>query len=348
MVLLVSVLAENWLQVRRSLLRGGRPPPGTSGSRTALPESVLAGLGGRLLRIDWAAQRITHHLPLPSPAGSCWSDDDRTLWVASGRGSSLCVVTPHTGRERGRVTLPGFHDLHSVTRLDSRLLVSSAGTDAVFELDLEGRLTREWWGTEHGLSATPTGSERVLDPSADHRGAAYPSLGRAVHPNGAVALADGRWRVTSFHQGAVLDVHPNGRWTRWATGLDHPHGLHRLPDGAMPGACWGIADTLRGRVLGLDGDGRIVGVLADGLQWVQDATWSPEGLVVLDDLHVSPGMRPEVGNCVLTPATGVRCVLPASWRLVSVSVLTDAQADATAGWPSYPQAAAQRWSVAPV
>ena len=347
MVLLVSVLAENWLQVRRALLRGGRPPPGTVGSRTALPQGVLSNLQGRLLRVDWSSRRITHHLPLPSPAGVCWAPDDRRLWVASGRGAALCVLDTVSWKEGDRIRHPGFHDLHSVTRLEDRLLVSSAGTDAVFEFDLDGSPTRAWWATAHGLDRTPTGAIRRLDPGSDHRSAAYASLDRTVHPNGAIALANGHWRVTSFHQGAVLDVQPDGRWRRWATDLDHPHRLKPLPAAAVKGASWLVSDTLRGRVLALDDAGKTVAALATGLRWVQDAAWTREGLVVLDNLYVGPGMRPERGNCILHAPTGVRCALPANWRPVAITALSESQAAATESWPRYPDPGVQRWTVDP-
>ncbi|GEM_PF-616259 len=347
MVLLVSVLAENWLQVRRSLLRGGRPPVGTQGSHLALPSTVLQGMGGRLLLVDWDQRRVTHHLPLATPASLCWSPDNRRLFVASGRGARLHVLDSATWHAAESITHPGFHDLHTVTRRGERLLVTAAGTDAVFELDLQGRQTRAWWATRHGLDRTASGEHRSVDPSADHRRAAYPSLHRTVHPNGAVALDDGHWRVTSFHRGAVLDVAPDGSWTPWCEGLDHPHRLRPMPAGAVPGASWLISDTLRGRVLALDRSGRAVAELATGLRWVQDACWSPGGLMVLDDLHVAPGTRPASGNCVLQPATGVRCGLPASWRLVSLEVLDPEQAAACRRWPELPAEAAQRWSVDP-
>lgn len=344
MFLLVSVLAENWLQIRRTLLQGGRPPSGTVGSRTALPPEVLAGMGGRLLLLDWDAGRITHHWPCASPVDVSWAPDEPRLWVASGRAGVITELDSRTWTVTRTISHPGFHDLHTITRHGERLLVSAAGTDAVFSLDLDGGLHRGWWGTSHGLDRTPAGGQRFVDPSADHRGAAYPSLARAIHPNGALGLANGHWRVTSFHLGGVLDVAPDGDWSLWASGLDHPHGLTRLPPGAVPGAAWLIADTLRGRVVALSADGAAAGTLAAGLRWVQDATWTPQGLVVVDALHVGPGRRPTQGNCVLAPDTGVRCTLPASWRPVSVRPLTPAQAQACQRWPAFPSDGPQRWS----
>jgi hypothetical protein len=342
--LLVSVLAENWLQIRKTLRRGGAPPPGTVGSRSALSLSVVEKMRGRLLLVDWAERRITHHLPLPTPAGTCWSADDRILWVVSGRGETILGIDSRTWETQVSASHPGFHDLHSVTRLGNDLLITSAGTDAVFQVDLEGRLTRSWWAGQFDLTQTPSGRQRVLKVEDDHRGRLYPSLHRAVHPNGAVALDNGHWLVTCFHLGAVLDVHPDGHWSIWAKGFDHPHSLRPLTMREHPEARWLISDTLRGRVLALNEFGRTIAVLARDLRWVQDATWSSRGLIVLDNLHVGQGLRPKHGNCILQPAIGTRCELPANWRPVSVRVLSPNQVAACRRWEVFPATAHQNWT----
>lgn len=337
MIVLLTVVMENFLEFRRSQLRAGRPPPGRLGSRLPWDEAVVARMGGRLLVVDWDAQRVLAEHPLPSPGGLCWPHPAGPLWVGSVTEDRVVQLALEPGGPRlARLEHPAFNDLHSLHADGDGVLLTSTGVDAVLRLDSQGALSWSWWAADHGHTTGADGAPVAVDPQAPHRGRRVPTLRRALHLNGALREG-GRVLVTAFHPGVIAEIAPQtGAWRVLRAGLDHPHGLARVaPEQA---AAWGlpaephwlVGDTGRGALRVLGGptweDRRVLG----GLRWIQDLALGPGGRVlVVDDLHV---LRRDGDNRLLEldPRSGAvlaAMAWPPDWRLFGVYPLDAARAD---------------------
>lgn len=334
MIVLVTVVLENFRAVRRAVRRHGRPPPGALGSPGTVPADLIAQMGGRLLAVDWERGEVVREWRLPTPAGLCWPRADGPLFVASAYEDALLTVTPEDG-EVARWSLPSMSDLHSVVPDGDGFLLTSSGVDAVLRIDAHGRLDAAWWATAHGWNTAASGQHRQLDIHADHRGSRPPTLHRVLHPTMARRI-DGRVVVVSFHKGWVarVDLH-TGACTVLRGGLDHPHGLTVIPPDvcqrwglSVDGPVWMVCDTGRGCVRLMHGPHLEDCRVFSGLRWVQDACVTPDGqLFVLDGLHFGRG-RGGHDLVELDPHTGAArktVSWSADWRLFGLLPLDAAR-----------------------
>jgi len=148
----------------------------------------------------------------------------------------------------------------------TRLLVASAGFDAVFEFDTTtGEAVWEWFAWEHGFDRSKLGhyvvrsaarcrtlaamGHEVLlvdDPEKYEFG--IPTRQKPAHLNSAGYDSDGRILVTLFHQGAGYVVErQTGEARQVISGLINPHKLSRRKRGG-----YFISDTRRGKLIFLD------------------------------------------------------------------------------------------------
>lgn len=335
---LVTVVMENFVEVRAALQAAGRPPPGRIGAPDPVPEALVGQMGGRLLAVDLSRGVVLGERPLPTPSGLCWPDPAGPIWVASMWGDTLLAVDPETGRPLRAVSHPAFNDLHTVVPSGGGLLVTCSGVDAVVELHPDEGPERAWVGWAPPWP-TPIPSPERADPQADHRGRRYATLARALHLNSALPWGDGAL-VSSFHTGELLALgRDDGAVTRLRAGLDHPHALTLAgEDGGLPSGSLVLCESPRGAVRALRADDLSDHTtLSPGLRWVQAACPSGRGtLLLLDNPHFGAGRRgagpPQIVE--LDPSTGrgtTRLTLPAGWRLFSITPLTDAQTSRI-GW----------------
>jgi len=147
-----------------------------------------------------------------------------------------------------------------------RLLVGSAGFDAVFEFDTaSGELVWEWFAWDHGFDRSKLGHHVVRsiatcnmlkamghevllvdDPAKYEFG--IPTRQKPAHLNSACYDSDERILVTLFHQGAGYVVDRNtGEAQEVVSGLIVPHKLSRRKKGG-----YFISDTRRGKLIFLD------------------------------------------------------------------------------------------------
>lgn len=147
-----------------------------------------------------------------------------------------------------------------------KLLVGSAGFDAVFEFDTAtGEVVWEWFAWDHGFDRSKLGHYVVRSAAACrtlatmghevrlvHDPEKYkfgiPTREKPAHLNSACYDSDGRILVTLFHQGAGYVVDRNtGEAQEIISGLVVPHKLSRRKSGG-----YFISDTRRGKLIFLD------------------------------------------------------------------------------------------------
>lgn len=320
MRLLVALECENFPAQRAALRAPGRPEGERLGSPVVPPLEMLEGAGGAVLLVDTARPAVLTRLDLPMPSGLAWPDPEGPLWVACQHVAELTAIEPETGAVARRVRHPAFNDLHRlIPRPGGGLIVASSGSDAVIAFDDQSAEVWAWW-------ASPP-----IDPLRWRAREAIPTLSRIAHPVSLVALGPRAALVSSFHDGAILEIGPERPTRVRLEGLRQPHGLCRGAEGYF------VADTGRGRVLRLDEDLRVVEVLAEGLRWVNDLAPAPEGGVFLVENRdyrgaSPPGGGPRVLELDAQGRERWRLELDPDWRLAAVLPLDEARARRL-GWP---------------
>ena len=191
-----------------------------------------------------------------------------------------------------------------------RLLVGSAGFDAVFEFDTaSGEVVWQWFAWDHGFDRSKLGhyvvrsaarcktlaamGHEVLlvdDPAKYEFG--IPTRQKPAHLNSACYDSDGRILITLFHQGAGYVVDRNtGEAQEVISGLSNPHKLSRRKRGG-----YFISDTRRGKLIFINENYRRVSEIAlagtPGIarspqlsEYLQNTTELREDLFACIDIH---------------------------------------------------------------
>lgn len=193
-----------------------------------------------------------------------------------------------------------------------KLLVGSAGFDAVFEFDTaSGEVVWQWFAWDHGFDRSKLGHYLVRSAARCRRLAAaghkvilvddpekyefgIPTRQKPAHLNSACYGSNGRILVTLFHQGAGYIVNrATGEAQEVISGLINPHKLSRQRRGGFF-----ISDTRRGRLIFVDGNYRPVREIAlagtPGIQrspqlseYLQNTTELRDDLFACIDIHRS-------------------------------------------------------------
>jgi hypothetical protein len=298
-----SMLKEHWAQARE---------------HTQCPLTVLGShykpqedQGGLLCLLDEMGY-IQRSVELPMPAGMAFSDNG--VFVASLEAiheltPDLSIVQPNV------VSSPAFNLLHSLSRTTRGYLVASTGLDAILEFTRDGQLLWSWWATEHGFVQTPTGEQRILDLTADHRGIKYGTLAQTTHVNSAVEVPGNLVLASLFHQGMVIAIdRESGAWHPVLEGLDHPHSLRVLTEDYFT-----VADTGRGRALLVhlkDGRGKIEVEVGASTTWLQDCYYDyrHDRWILVDGKHSRIILRSGTAG----ERTQIQFDLDPEWRLYEV------------------------------
>jgi hypothetical protein len=244
---------------------------------------------GCLAVFDWATKRPAWESSwgnmVYTPSGFCVDGD--VMYLSDLEGSSVFEVDLHRepGRLLRRITHPYMNDLHGLTRTRRGLLLASAGTDVVLEIDLDGRLLYEWWAAEHGYEYAPTGHRRPSGRGREHRDRYYHTRIQTTHLNGArfVDHDERLMLVVLFHQGQIVrvdrDAPPGTRPEVLVDGLARPHALTRIESG------WLVASSAAAELVILDEDFAVTGRHAPvGAGWLQDVTVLSDGHVLVNDV----------------------------------------------------------------
>jgi hypothetical protein len=251
----------------------------TSAEQIQCPLSVLGSyekpeedLGGLLCFIEDMG-RSQKTVELKMAAGMVASD--RGIYVTAFNSvhevdADLGIVHQHV------VSSPLFNALHSISRTRRGFVVASTGLDLLLEFSRDGEILWSWWATDHGFESTPTGRRRELDKSADHRTIKYGTLNQTTHLNSAAELPDGRFLASLFHQGMVIVIDRESRdWQPVLEGLDHPHAVRVLDDSHDKSGSYNftVADTVHGRALLANINGRVEAEIDAGTSWLQDCRY---------------------------------------------------------------------------
>ena len=187
--------------------------------------------------------------------------------IALAGANYLQLIDMDTGEARSCQN-PWMSQSHTVefSADGKKLLVGSAGFDAVFEFDTtSGEVVWQWFAWDHGFDRSKLGhyvvrsaarcralaamGHEVLlvdDPAKYEFG--IPTRQKPAHLNGACYDSDGKILVTFFHQGAGYVVDRNtGEAQEVISGLSNPHKLSRRKRGG-----YFISDTRRGKLIFLD------------------------------------------------------------------------------------------------
>jgi hypothetical protein len=243
-----------------------RPNAAVFGREAARPyvPGIVAAFSLAHDRFDW------------SLAQSKWAFSVIEPYGVDACGSKMALATAHSVRlidmdtDEARVCHnPWLNQGHTVefSPDGKKLLVGSAGFDAVFEFDTaSGEVIWEWFAWDHGFDRSKLGhyvvrsaarfrtlgamGHEVLlvdDPAKYEFG--IPTRQKPAHLNSAGYDSDGKILVTLFHHGAgyVVDRY-TGEARQVISGLINPHKLSRRKRGG-----YFISDTRRGKLIFLDG-----------------------------------------------------------------------------------------------
>lgn len=214
-------------------------------------------------RFDWSLVESKWAFSVVEPYGVDASGKNMALAGAN----YLRLIDMDTGEARSCQN-PWLSQSHTVefSADGKKLLVGSAGFDAVFEIDTaSGEVVWQWFAWDHGFDRSKLGhyvvrsvaryetlaamGHEVLlvdDPEKYKFGIA--TRQKPAHLNSACYDSDGRILVTLFHQGAgyVVD-RSTGEAQEVISGLSNPHKLSRRKRGG-----YFISDTRRGKLIFLD------------------------------------------------------------------------------------------------
>jgi hypothetical protein len=260
-------------------------------------------------RLDWNLAESKWAFSAVEPYGlAAWGDK-----MALATANCVRLINMDTGKARSCQN-PWLNQGHTVefSADGKRLLVGSAGFDAVFEFDTEsGDVVWEWFAWDHGFDRSKLGhyvvrsaarrrplaalGHEVLlvdDPAKYEFGIAVRQ--RPAHLNSACYDSDGKILVTLFHQGAAYIVDRNTSEAKEViSGLSTPHKLSKRKGGG-----YFISDTRKGKLIFLDEKYRPTYEIAvagtPGVErspqlseYLQNTTELREGLFASIDIHRS-------------------------------------------------------------
>jgi hypothetical protein len=238
---------------------------GVFGREAARPYvlGIVAAFSLAYDRFDWSLAEAKWAFSAVEPYGVDASRNKMALATAK----SVQLIDMDTGQARSCQN-PWLNQGHTVefSADGKRLLVGSAGFDAVFEFDTtSGEIVWEWFAWDHGFDRSKLGHyvvrsgarcralvamghevQLVDDPAKYEFG--IPTRQKPAHLNSACYDSDGRILVTLFHQGAGYVVDRNtGEAQEVVSGLSNPHKLSRRKRGG-----YFISDTKGGKLIFFD------------------------------------------------------------------------------------------------
>ena len=310
----VVVTVKTTLQLEKNDVQAehmNRPISEVFGRAAARPYvlGIVAAFSLAHDRFDWSLAESKWAFSTVEPYGV----DARGKKMALATAKSVRLIDIDTGEGRF-CQHPWLNQAHTVefSADGKRLLVGSAGFDAVFEFDTAtGEVVWQWFAWDHGFDRSKLGhyvvrsaarcrtlaamGHEVLlveDPAKYEFG--IPTRQKPAHLNSARYDSDGKILVTLFHQGGGYVVDRNtGEARQVISGLFNPHKLSKRKRGG-----YYITDTRRGKLIFLDEKYRpnyeIVLVGTPGVErlpqlseYLQNATELREDLFACIDIHRS-------------------------------------------------------------
>jgi hypothetical protein len=262
-----------------------------------LPEGELgptiqgdADYSGTFVVYDWDKREIIWQADwknmVAMPAGYCFADG--YMYIADLEAGNIFQIDAdrQAGKILKRISHPYMNDLHSLERTKRGLLVTASGTDAILEVDLDGKLLWDWWAADHGYNVTPSGKTRTSGRGQEHRNIYYHTRYQTTHLNCAtVEDADERYVLCLlFHQGQLIRIDRSLPYEQQKPevvmeGLARPHSLER-----MPGGGWIFCNSLSKELVLTDENLKRTGAIVYDGGWIQDCTRLPNGNILLNDV----------------------------------------------------------------
>jgi len=281
---LISVVIRQWSAVHAEAQAVKRHHLDMSAGVDRPRPPVLSSANGFLLVVDWDGEQVLGGLELPKPTGfllergrlhvALWNDDE----IATFAGQAV------VSRYRHR----WFNHIHTLDRTPRGLLVSSAGTDLVAEIDERGELVWAFFLFEHGYGGQRYRFGQSFDRAVDYN---YRYLPAALtsHPNSAILVDEHVVLATLFSPGELVRVdRQSGQVDIVVSGLRRPHSIRRRGAGGYT-----LCDTEGGAVLLLDGDLRQEARIPVSAPWIQDAVLAGERLFVVANRRLAANpLRP--------------------------------------------------------
>jgi hypothetical protein len=179
-----------------------------------------------------------------------------------------------------------FSHLHSIRRTKDGLLVASTGLDAIFEVDLDGKIKWEWWAIDHGYDTLKNGEKRKLDKSEDHRLKSYPTMFQTTHLSQAIVDPYDDKKIISvlYHQNSIISISKESLDHKTLlNGLQRPHHVLGHMGGYM------FTNTRERKIVFCNNNFDIQQKFGDRLggyllsNWIQDALPTDRGTYIVAD-----------------------------------------------------------------
>ncbi|CAF3496866.1 unnamed protein product [Rotaria sp. Silwood1] len=297
----------------------GKSLDGIEGNR----EGFEPPLGGKFIIINWFNKEIVYMLDLDAPAG--FFIDSNHLYIANNRLNYISVIDLNTRTEIRRIENRVFNCLHSIHYMkeNQTILVTSTGIDAIIQINLQGEILNDWYGTEHEYTMTPKGEKRIVSRDFDHHHYTYPTLHQTTHVNSAIILNEEYILATLFHQGSLVRIdRRSGKSKILLSELNCPHGIKRFKSIKKHDIEWMLCNTKLNEILFLD-DGFTITqkMFLEDVHWLQDASQMQNGNIIIADANNSRIIEIDpISNTVTSEFN-----YSTDWRIYQISDLTDFQ-----------------------
>lgn len=293
---LISVVISQWTAVYRenvSLKRRLIDAPDVT--KLERPP-VFRAATGCLLVVDWDREQILGALELPKPTGFLLEKE--RLHVALWDHDQ--VVTLQGRDVHARRSHPWFNHPHTLDKSERGLLVTSAGTDLIAEIDEQGALLWSFFLFEHGYGGTRFRLGQRFDRTQDYNHRYLPAA-LTTHPNSAIVIDGERVLATLFSTGELICIDRlRGSVHTVIDGMRRPHSIRRRVGGGYM-----LCDTEGGAVVLLDQQLQRERQIPVPVPWIQDAVLHEDRLLIAANRKI-------VMNPIATPpdgADGINCVV---------------------------------------
>lgn len=230
-------------------------------------------MGGSIVLVDAMQLKkgILAEIEVPTAFGMCAHVSEPGVLVASGSS----VVHVQNGKIVSSFSNSMFNDIHGLSRTHSgHLLVTSTGTDALFEVSLNDpkKICWEWLATEHGLDQAGDGSKKNISRDIDYRTVTTSTPEHTTHINSSLEYKKGSILATLFHQGTLVEINKlTGKSSTLLSGLQSPHSIRKWKNGFM------LSDTRSNSILLLDNNFLVTKKIhSNSFEWVQDSLYLDE------------------------------------------------------------------------
>jgi len=182
---------------------------------------------------------------------------------------------------------PLFSQMRSLRRTKNGILVTSSGIDAILEVNLQGEIIWDWFGTEQGYSTRYGGGERTIDRNFDHRTLCYSGKLQTTHLNSAIVDPYDESKILTilFYQGKVARI--DRETLKLEHVIENLNGAHHIRPHSKG---YMLSNSRKGETHIYDRNFQLLEII-DGtnslfpVKWVQDTIEQPSGSHLIADCN---------------------------------------------------------------